>query len=154
MGQSPCLDYAPVSVQVVKALEYELRELVAACLEAYQLPVGYSAKSREERTILDCAGGHRYRVSLGSLTHALREARQASAGPLRHLANRLLDLDLRDLMKPTITDLILKDVLPRFRNGGAHEHAVSHATCGDCIDVLVGSERQPGLILQVVRWRR
>jgi hypothetical protein len=30
MGKSPCIDYAPVSVQVVKALEFEMRELAAA----------------------------------------------------------------------------------------------------------------------------
>jgi hypothetical protein len=30
MGKSPTIDHAPVSVQMVKALEFEMRELAAA----------------------------------------------------------------------------------------------------------------------------
>jgi hypothetical protein len=52
-----------------------------------------------------------------------------------------------------IVTLILRDVLERFRNGGAHEHAISYVTCKQCIEVLVGSERQPGLVLRVAQWR-
>ena len=58
-----------------------------------------------------------------------------------------------DLTQPRIVRLILNDVLNRFRNGGAHEIAISYATCQECIDILVGSHAQPGLILQVGRWR-
>jgi hypothetical protein len=153
MGQSPCLDYAPVSVQVVKALEFELRELMAAALEGYSAPSGYRPASREEETVILFASGLRDSATLGSLTHAFKAARQAQGGALRHVARRLTKFGMFDIMQPRVPDLILNDVLKRFRNGGAHEHAISYATCKECIDVLIGYETQPGLLLQVGRWR-
>ena len=82
-------------------------------------------------------------VSLGSITHALKATRKAQAGILRHAANQLTTFGMLDLTQPRTVRLILKDVLTRFRNGSAHEYAISYATCQECIDVLVGSHTRP-----------
>lgn len=72
---------------------------------------------------------------------------------MRYAADQLTTLGSFELTQPRTIRLILNDVLNRFRNGGAHEHAISYAACQECIDVLIGSLAQPGLIFQVSRWR-
>jgi hypothetical protein len=153
MGKSPCIDYAPVSVQVVKALEFEMRELAAAVVCGFpEVPVAQPA-SREEETFLHILADRRNMVSLGSIAHAFKATRKAEAGILRYAANRLKIFGCFELTQSRTIKLILSDVLNRFRNGGAHEQAISYATCQECIDLLVGSHAQPGLIFQVNRWR-
>jgi hypothetical protein len=79
--------------------------------------------------------------------------RNAQGGILGHAANQLRTFGMIDLATPRTVKLILNDVLKRYRNGGAHEYAISHATCQECIGALVGTHKQPGLIIQVSRWR-
>jgi hypothetical protein len=152
MGKSPCLDYAPVSVQVVKALEFEMRELAAAVVCGFR-EVPAAQPSREEETFFHILADHRDKVSLGSITHAFKATRKAQAGILWHAANRLKTFGSFELTQSRFITLILNDVLNRFRNAGAHEQAISYATCQECIDVLIGSHAQPGLIFRVNRWR-
>jgi len=154
MGKSPCIDYAPVSVQVVKALEFEMRELASAVVRGYSPLPATRSLSREEETLFNVLANRREMVSLGPITHAFKAMRKAQGGILRHAANQLTNLGMLDLAQPRTVRLILNDVLNRFRNGGAHEQAISYATCQECIDILVGSHAQPGLILQVSRWRQ
>jgi hypothetical protein len=92
-------------------------------------------------------------VSLGSIAHAFKATRKAQAGILQYAANRLKTFGSFELTQSRVIRLILNDVLNRFRNGGAHEQAISYATCQECIDVLIGSHAQLGLIFQVNRWR-
>jgi hypothetical protein len=92
-------------------------------------------------------------VSLGSIAYAFKATRKAQAGLLQYAANRLKDFGLFELTQSRVIRLVLNDVLNGFRNGGAHEQAISYATCQECIDVLIGSHAQPGLIFQVNRWR-
>lgn len=153
MGNSPCIDYAPVSVQVVKALEFEMRELAAAAVDGFEIKTDIEPASREEETFFHVVAKRATKISLGSITHAFRAVRKAKGGILRHVGDRLQALGMADVTRPEIVTLILRDVLERFRNGGAHEHAISHATCMECIQVLVGSDREPGLVAQVSRWR-
>ena len=153
MGKSPCIDYAPVSVQVVKALEFEIRELAAAAVRGFSALPETQPASREEETLFHVLANRRDMVSLGSITHAFKATRKAQAGILHYAANRLTTFGLFELTQLRIIRLILNDVLNRFRNGGAHEQAISYATCQECIDVLIGSHAQPGLIFQINRWR-
>jgi hypothetical protein len=153
MGKSPCVDYAPVSVQVVKALEFEMRELAAAVVCGFgEVPVAQPA-SREEETFFHILANRRDKVSLGSITYALKATRKAQAGILWYAANRLKTFGSFELTQPRIIRFIINDVLNRFRNAGAHEQAITYATCQECIDDLIGSHAQPGLIFQVNRWR-
>jgi len=124
LGKSPCIDYAPVSVQVVKALEFEMRELAAAAVRGFAPPETQPA-SREEETLFHVLANRRDMVSLGSITHAFKATRKAQAGILRHAANQLTTFGMLDLTQPRTVRLILNDVLNRFRNGGAHEIAIS-----------------------------
>jgi hypothetical protein len=154
IGKSPCIDYAPVSVQVVKALEFEMRELAAAAVSGFSPPADASTPSREEETLFHVLENRREMVTLGSITYAFKAAGKAQAGILQHMARQLEAFGLLDLTQRQTVRLIINDVLNRFRNGGAHEQAISYDTCMECIDTLVGSHALPGLILRVARWRR
>ena len=153
MGKSPCIDYAPVSVQVVKALEFEMRELVGAAVRGFSAPSEPQSLSREEETLFHVLADRRQMVSLGSITYAFKAMRNAKAGILRHAASQLNIFGMLDLTTPRTVKLLLNDVLNRYRNGGAHEQAISYVTCEEGISALMGNQDQPGLILQVSRWR-
>jgi hypothetical protein len=119
LGNSPCIDYAAVSVQVVKALEFEMRESAAAAVRGFSALPETQPASREEETLFHVLANRRDMVSLGSITHAFKAARKAQAGILRHAANQLTTFGMLDLMQPRTVRLILNDVLNRFRNGGS-----------------------------------
>jgi hypothetical protein len=138
---------------VVKALEFEMRELAAAVVCGFQEVPLAQPSSREEETFFHILADRRDMVSLGSIAHAFKAARKAQEGILGYAANRLKSFGSFELTQSRIIRLILNDVLNRFRNAGAHEQAISYATCQECIDVLIGSHAHPGLIFQVNRWR-
>ena len=96
----------------------------------------------------------RPRVSLGSIATAIRKAARAPSGPLASLADQLKKRNVEFLMIRRATELILGDVLQRYRNGGAHEHAINLQTCLECVDTLLGTAGSPGLLPQVAGWTR
>jgi hypothetical protein len=152
-GRSPCVDYAPVSLQIVKALEFEIRALVSECVAMVDLKQFSQEPNKYEQTLLDARHGHKERLSLGSLVHAIRKSRTI-AGPPFDLFHRQLEArGVAFLSQERTTKFILGDVLTRFRNGGAHDSAISLATCEECIDSLVGTEQNSGLIPRLLVWR-
>lgn len=152
LGSSPCLDYAPVSVQIVKALEYEMRELASYLVSGYSGTQSIDA-SREEETLFFVRENQRDKVSLGSLTYAIKALKSPKAPILEYAAKRLFNSGLGMMTERSTWRLILEDVLKKYRNGGAHEHAISYATCEDCIKDLIGSTDQPGLVPRLAGWR-
>jgi len=146
------LDYAPVSVQIVKALEYEMRELASYLVSGYSGTQSIDA-SREEETLFFVRENQRDKVSLGSLTYAIKALKSPKAPILEYLAKRLFNSGLGMMTERSTWRLILEDVLKKYRNGGAHEHAISYATCEDCIKDLIGSTDQPGLVPRLAGWR-
>jgi hypothetical protein len=64
MGKSPTIDHAPVSVQVVKALEFEMRELAATVVCGFREGTAPTPASREEETFFHILANRREMVSL------------------------------------------------------------------------------------------
>ena len=79
LGNGPCIDYGAVSVQVVKALEFEMRELAAAAVRGFSALPESQPPSSEEETLFHVLANRRDRVSLGSITHAFKATRKARA---------------------------------------------------------------------------
>ena len=152
-GSSPCVDYAPVSVQVVKGLEYELRELMRECVIGLPENRLTGDLSREAKTVVSIQANQRKEVDLGTITHLLKAVRRANSTPFEYLAGRLRTLGVDFLTERKTTELILGPVLNRYRNGGAHESAVDRETCQECVEKLIGNQTNPGLIVRVARWR-
>jgi hypothetical protein len=153
LGRSPCLDYAPVSVQIVKALEYEIRELASHLVSGF---IGRRPEnpSREEETLFYVRENQRDKVSLGSLTYAIKSLKSPVTPISKYAAARLREAGLVSMTDRSTWRLILEDVLRRYRNGGAHEHAISYTTCDACIKDLIGSSDRPGLVIRVATWRQ
>jgi hypothetical protein len=141
-----------VSVQIVKALEYEMRELASFLVSGYSGTQSIDP-SREEETLFFVRENQRDKVSLGSLTYAIKALKSPRAPILEHAAKRLFNSGLGMMTERLTWRLILEDVLKKYRNGGAHEHAISYATCEDCIKDLIGSTDQPGLVPRLAGWR-
>jgi hypothetical protein len=126
-------------------------------LAAY-LVTGFSGQRppdpvREEDTLFFVLENRREKVSLGSITYAIKALRSPSASILQYAAKRLADLGLSSLTERATRRLILGDVLEKYRNGGAHEQAISYDTCESCIRELIGTRENLGLVFRVSRWR-
>ena len=138
------LDYAPVSVQIVKALENELRVLVKESLKEYK---EISIETEDEQKLKEFIEGNDKLVSLGFLGRILRKSRNSEKGPLKKIKEFILkNLNEKLLAKDTIK-IIENDALYRFRNGGAHDKMINYSTCKECIHYLIGNKENPGILL-------
>ena len=152
-GRSVCVDYAPVSLQIVKALEFELRALVAECVAKINDGEFSQEPNKYEQTLIDARNGHKEKLSLGSLVHAIRKSRTTQGSPFEEFHGQLESRGVAFLSQERTTKFILGDVLNRFRNGGAHDSAISLATCEECIHSLIGTVGAPGLVPRLLVWR-
>ncbi len=152
-GRSTCVDYAPVSLQIVKALEFEIRALVAECVARIGDERFTAEPSRYEQTLIDARNRHKEKLSLGSLVHAIRKSRTISGSPFEDFHSELSRRGVDFLSQERTTKFILGDVLTRYRNGGAHDSAISLSTCEACIDSLIGRPDAPGLLPRLLKWR-
>lgn len=152
-GGSTCVDYAPVSLQIVKALEFEIRALVADCVAVIDDGKFSSEPNKYEQTLIDSRNGAKERLSLGSLVHAIRKSRTMSGSPFEDFHRQLESRGVAFLSQERTTKYILGDVLNRFRNGGAHDSAIALKTCEGCIESLVGTAESPGLLPRLLVWR-
>jgi hypothetical protein len=153
-GHAPQLDYAPISLEVVKALEVELGEVLGGFRAAI------SSRSIEHdpavRTEIDLsgflAGGKA--PTLGAFPYLLGKPKP-EASPLRvALYEYLIGLPNGSFLTSSkFLNSGLRKVADRYRNGGAHDSAISEATCRECIEVLIGSTNAPGYIPLVAKWK-
>ena len=150
LGKNKNFDYAPVSVQIVKSLEFEIRTLFKKILNSFQIDRSYNFDEDEKR-IIDFAKGQDEIVNLGFLTNALRKSKNYSSGPFKEI-NRVISISNHsDLLSKQNIKLILKDVLNRFRNGGSHDKLISLETCEECISKLLNNKEDIGLITKFAK---
>lgn len=154
---APQLDYAPVSLEVVKALEVEL----AAILENFKSKLGGAILShnpidREESNLAAYLAGTpgKKAPTLGSMAYFLRPPTDGSSalvaalyGHFRSLKNSQFLLDKKFFRDG------LSRVTTKFRNGGVHDSSISERVCSECIDVLIGSTTNPGYIAKTAAWK-
>jgi hypothetical protein len=153
-GHAPQLDYAPISLEVVKALEVELVELLAGFRDARRgVTPTHDRQDHGEESLVNFMHGGKA-PTLGPIKHLLKTP-DSKASPLR----RSLHLHLASLPNAafiTSSAFIrhaLERVINKFRNGGAHESRITYETCRECIDTLVGTADIPGHITQVASWK-
>jgi hypothetical protein len=153
-GSAPQLDYAPISLEVVKALEVEMK----AIMENFKATVAstlvhYKSYDKTENFLLEYLYLNK-QLTLGNMPHLLArpkspalQARVALHAFLNTLPNHAFLTDARFLNTylPRVTNV--------FRNGGAHDSAIRETTCRECVETLIGSKEHPGLIPQVAAWK-
>ena len=156
---APQLDYAPISLEVVKALEVELGLVVADFKQHLRgvLPA-HHAEDRHQADLaayLSAEGTGRKPPTLGAVSHFLRPLPPDASDLLlafqRHVGSMPNHGFLLD--KKFNRDGLMR-VTNKFRNGGVHDSSIPEATCRECVAVLVGTLGAPGYIARTAAWKR
>lgn len=153
-GHAPQLDYAPISIEIVKALEVELGELLLAFRSQYQ---GESEPVETDSWFVQqlagfIAGGKA--PSLGTYGHFLRRPESGDGPLLRGVREYVAGRPNADfLLDKKFRKSGLHKVAENYRNGGAHETPISEQTCRMCVDDVLGSIASPGYLPQLVSWK-
>ena len=147
------LDYAPMSIELVKALEVELVAVLEAFKQSVDEVPSADADNHAELALEGFLSG-RKPPTLGAISYLLRVPGEG-ASPL---ATRLHEFvsglpNARDLTRNKFIKRGLQRVLNKYRNGGAHDSPISEHVCRECVDVVVGTPEKPGYIPMVAAWK-
>jgi hypothetical protein len=152
-GHAPQLDYAPICIEVVKGLEVELVNVLKGFRDSL---AGEVLDATEEDTTL---AGFLYEQkkppTLGAFPYLLRQP-DVKPSPLREALYLYLSTLPNGgfLTSNRFAKRDLPKVTNRYRNGGAHSSAIPEDICRGCVEDLVGTEDNPGLIPRVIEWKR
>jgi len=153
-GHAPQLDYAPISLEIVKALEAELGEL----MEGFRRSVEGQVLQHDEQDRTDqelakfLAGGKA--PTLGSIPYLFKPTKSGASDMRNALHLYLTGLpNTAFLTSSKFLSKGLGKVTNKYRNGGVHDSPISEATCRDCVEDLVGMPDAPGYIPLVVSWK-
>ena len=151
-GHAPQLDYAPISIEVVKGLEAELGALLIGFRKAIN---GQNFDfSDDETDLVDFLYNGKKTPTLGRISYLLREP-EANASPLIvALHQHLGSLPNGEFLTSSrFAKRDLQKVINSYRNGGAHDSPISEHTCRSCVENLIGTIENPGLIPRVIEWK-
>lgn len=148
-GGSPVLDYAPVNLSLVKALEVELGHILA--------------HFRTSRTHWPAPGDgrndqilNRYLEDPKTPSPTVGEIRHLFAAPTGPLQGALRDF-LQEEERQVVTTSRFRERLAKvvnvYRNGGVHDKPISLATCDACWEDMLGTAARPGLLALATRWK-
>lgn len=153
LGNSPQLDYSLVSIGFVKAVEFELGQLFKDfALKTDLNNVAYDERDPGERALVNISiekGGKP--PSLGSMGHLIKP-NQRSKNELRKKLGEYIDglacgpyLTSNKFRKETIYKITEK-----YRNGGAHDTAISMNTAMECMNFIIGNEESEGVLKKLM----
>jgi hypothetical protein len=149
-GGSPLLDYAPVSVGIVKALEVEMGAIFAA----YRATRGDGriepTTERNDVILARFLNGEGPAPTLGEARHLLGAPKSPLHEDFVEFVGGLPNG--ADLRRSRFRELVAK-IVGRYRNGGAHDQPIDRPTCEACINDLIGEDGKPGVLATVTRWK-
>jgi len=152
-GCAPQLDYAPISLEIVKALEVQLTSLLLQYRERLlgEVPE-HDAPRYEERVVAEYLGSAEARApAIGVYTYLLRRPKAGASG----LANSFYDYVQSTpngvfLTSKEFAKKGLNSVIHKYRNSGVHDSPIPWLTCKECIERLIGMAGNPGFIASIV----
>ena len=152
-GHIPQRDYAPQSVEIVKALEVELTRIFSAYKESLaETDMEFNSDKYEEKSLSDFLNGGRA-PTLGAMAYIFRDV-SSPASPLQQsvsdFINRLPNAEF--LTSNRFTRRILPRVISKYRNGGVHETPITYEVCMECSTDLIGTKGKEGIIARVLAW--
>lgn len=149
-GLSPLLDYAPVNLSLVKALETELNATLDTFASTATVGTADDHELAENDRILLALVHQGRHPTLGQTRHLL----SSPDGPLQgQLHAHLRGIGAGNLLTSKYREGLYKTV-SRYRNGGVHEETVTLDDCRRCLDHLLdGDGKRVGLISQTVAWK-
>ncbi len=154
-GHAPQLDYAPISLEVVKALEVELVDVLAGFKTQFPDSSFQSApEDRAEESFVAFLSG-KIPPTLGVMPYLLKAPKPTSSELRLALFEYLTGLQNGGfLTSKAFAEKGLRRVVNNYRNGGAHDSSIPESTCRECVDVLIGTKKSPGYIPLVAAWRK
>jgi len=154
LGHIPQRDYAPISLEVVKSLEFELKAIFEAfkdCSASDNL--NFDISKYEETQLNSYINGGRP-PALGAMAYLLQPSVEADSDLRIVLYRFLMSLSNADFITSNqFTKRVLQRVLNKYRNGGAHEHPIKYEVCMEAVDELIGTGELQGIIPEVVNWK-
>ena len=154
-GHAPQLDYAPISIEVVKVLEVELGHVFEAFRDSLngKRPV-HDPEKRGERSLVAFLEGGKP-PELGVISHLLRQPEGNPSELMSSLHGYLSSLSNGNfLTSRKFARSGLERVLNKYRNSGAHDCAIREDVCRECVEEIVGEPGKPGYIVDVSAWKR
>ncbi len=153
-GHAPQLDYAPVSIEIVKALEVELGLVLASFRdEGGKGPFEYDTENHAEHSLAVFLDGGKA-PTLGTMSSLLRAPQDDASELKKRLYAYLTGLTNGEFL--TSKEFVRKGlhkVINNYRNGGVHDRPIPESVCRKCIEILLGTPDNPGYICQVIRWK-
>lgn len=152
-GSAPQLDYAPISIEVVKGLEVEMGALLADFRQTHaHVTLQFDKEDIAEEALAKYLKRKKL-VTLGNLPYLLERPTPSASALRRAFHHYIESLPNREfLLQRSLID-ILHRVVNTYRNGGAHDSAIRETVCRECVETLVGSKESPGLITQFAMWK-
>ena len=153
-GHAPQLDYAPISLEVVKALEVELAEVFASFRLRFEAQAGeLDPQDHAEVGLKKFLSGEKA-PTLGPMANLLAKPKSGASAFRRAIYDYVHGLpNGAFLTSASFVKDGLQRVIHKYRNGGVHDSAIPEATCRECVDVLIGSGGGLGYVPEVARWR-
>jgi hypothetical protein len=146
-GHAPQLDYAPISLELVKALEVEL----GAVFESYSdtLNAAAPAHNTDDRDESNLAAflaktPGKKPPTLGRMSYFLRPPKEGASEMILSLHAYLRSLrNVEFLTGDKFLKQGLQRVIHKYRNGGAHDSPITEDVCRACLLELLGTPGQP-----------
>jgi len=153
-GHAPQLDYAPICIEFVKALEVELGGVLGGFRDALDgKSLDHDTEDQAEQSLTAFLAGKKP-PTLGTISYLLRSPKADASELRKTLHDYLAGLPNGTFMTNNkFVKRGLQRVINKYRNGGAHDSPISNETCRECVEVLIGTLDAPGYIPQVVAWR-
>ncbi|WP_019670808.1 hypothetical protein [Eudoraea adriatica] len=157
LGNSPQLDYSLVSIGFVKALEYELVLLFRDfCLKNDLEGIEYDSEDFGEKGLIEWAANkeHSKPPTLGGFGKLIKP-NERNKNQLRQILGEYIDgLKCGEfLTKRKFWDKGINKITHKYRNGGAHDSAISRDVAIESLNFILGGDRNEGLLPKLVSWK-
>ena len=153
-GHIPQRDYAPQSLEIVKALEVELTRIFATYRSSLvNSELEFDSNKPEEQSLHDYVQGGRA-PTLGAMAYILRGLSTPGSPLQLSISKFIKELPNAEyLCSNQFTKRSLPRVISKYRNGGVHESPIPYEVCIQCSTDLIGTKDKQGIIAKVLEWQ-
>jgi hypothetical protein len=155
LGNSPQLDYSLISIGFVKALEYELGLIFKRFSVELDLShVQYNEEDSGEKALIELASkesNQKSKLTLGSMGHLISKESRVKSELRRLLGEYIEGLSCGVFIsdKKFYKNAVNK-IANSYRNGGAHDSAISLNTALKCKEFILGTNEKEGILKKLM----
>ena len=155
IGLSPQLDYSLISIGFVKAVEYEFGLLTKSFIEkeAVLIEEDFQKKDLLDKILFKMKFETNSKPpTLGNYPFVLDQKYKKISKVHELMYNYFKNLINGNYWtSPDFYTTVLNNITSKYRNGGAHDSSISYDTCIKCMNCIVGSGNNDGLIAKIAQ---